>query len=242
MTDELDLAYAMDPDGAADFLIRDGLETHVGGCLPRKWVPEASPFPVWGSDDTVPMVPKAEWVEGESLRGYETWTRDVNQNGYPACCLASLANAMQFAMVRDGRPEVDLDWLAAWRKLSGGRGGVALDDAAAFVMDKGFPRLDGNGTVRISEAWDCPSVEALASALQRGALCTFGHSVHAEHASRLVKQSGVWMLDVRNSWGRDWGDNGWHLLPLSQVEMRYSIIAIRELAFTDDLGTWKDVT
>ena len=232
--DPYDLNWTHDQYGAKDFLIQDGNQTHVGGCLERKWAPEASPFRPWGSTDAVPMVPKAEWEEQESIRGYETWKRDINQNGYPACCLASLANAMQLAMARDGRSVVDLDWFAAWKELSGGRGGVALDDAAAFAMDKGFPRADGKGTVKIQEAWDCPSVEALASALQRGALCTFGHDMHAEAALRLVKQNGVWNLDVRNSWGRDWGDKGWHFVPLTAVEMRYSIIAIRELDYYGD--------
>jgi hypothetical protein len=223
-----------DPYQASDFLIEQPDGTYrVGGCLPRKWAPEASPFQPWGSTDTVAMVPQSEWIEQESLRGYETWQRDINQQSYPACCLASLANAMQFSMVRDGRPVVELDWLAAWRKLSGGRGGVALDDAADYARTNGFPRLDGKGTVKIREAWDCPSTDALASALERGALCTFGHDMHAEAALRLVKQNGVWNLDVRNSWGRDWGDRGWHFLPLSNVEMRYSIIAIRELEFVE---------
>lgn len=228
-----------DPYGAAEFRIWDE-GGRVGGCLERKWAPEASPFVPWGSTDDVPMVDPADWVEQESLRGCERWSRDINQNGFPACCLASLAHAMQFSMARDGRPVVDLDWLAAWRKLSGGRGGVALDDAAAFAASTGFPRLDGKGVVKIAELWDCGSIEALASALQRGCLCTFGHDVHAEAAIRMLKQGGKWMLDTRNSWGNDWGDSGWHLFPLSRVEMRYSIIAIRELAFTDDMGVYGD--
>lgn len=227
-----------DPYGAYPFRVW-GHQGRIGGCLPRKWAPEASPFQPWGSTDAVPMVDPSEWVEQESIRGYER--RDVNQNGYPACCLASLANAMELGMVRDGRPHVALDWLAAWRKLSGGRGGVALDDAADFASKLGFPRVDGKGVVRIAELWDCGSTDALASALQRGCLCTFGHDVHAECATRLLKDGGKWTLDVRNSWSKDWGDSGWHLFPLSKVEMRYSIIAIRELAFTDDLGVFKDV-
>jgi len=222
----------MDAYGADDFRLDDGSgESRVGGCLPRKWTAEASPFKPWGSTDQVPMVPGSEWVEQESLRGYQRET--VDQNGFPKCSLSSAKNAMQLAMVRDGRLFVPLDDQAPWKTLSGGRGGVALDDALAYAMDKGFPRLDGKGAVKITEAWDCPSVEALASALQRGAICTFGHDVHAECATRMLKKNGVWGLDTLNSWGR-WGEQGpngwgWHWLALSKVEMRYSIIAIREV-------------
>lgn len=239
----MDLA-SNDPYGAGEFAIEqpDG-SIKTGGCLDRKWAPEASPFEPWGSTSEVPMVDPADWVEQESLRVYQRRTSD--QNGYPKCTLASLANAMELAMVRDGRPHVQLDDQKAWKALTGGRGGAALDDACAFAMDKGFPRLDGKGVVKIAEAWDCGSVEALGSALQRGAICTFGANVHAQCMTRLVKSKGKWCGDVVNSWG-EWGEQGptgfwgWHLFPLSNVEMRYSIIAIRELAFTDDMGIWSD--
>jgi hypothetical protein len=240
-----DVEWTMDPHGAKDFIITDDAgKMHVGGCLPRKWLPEASPFKPWGSDATVPMVPKSEWVDGETLRVYQRET--VDQNGYPKCCLSAAKSAMQLAMVRDGRPFVSLDDQKPWKDLSGGRGGVALDDALAYAMDKGFPRLDGKGTVKIAEAWDCPSVEALASALQRGAICTYGAQVHAQCMTRLVKRNGVWCGDVVNSWGQfgeAGGPNnefwGWHFVPLSEVEMRYSIIAIREVEIIAD-GEWRD--
>ena len=225
----MEIAGELPPDqyGANPFLLYAGGDYRIGGCLPRSnAVGVVVPLqPV----DKVPNLSESEWVDGESLRGYER--RDVNQNGYPACCLASLANAMELAMVRDGRGHVALDWLRAWKKLSGGSGGVALDDAAAFVMSEGFPRLDGLGTVKIAEAWDCETREGFASGLQRGCLGTFGHDVHAECATRMVRKNGVWYLDTRNSWGRDWGDAGWHLFPLVDMESRYSWIIIRELAY-----------
>jgi hypothetical protein len=237
--DPYDLEWTMDPHGAKDFLITDDAgKMHVGGCLPRSNKVGAV-VPLLDTAK-VPLLLESAWTEQESIRDCER--RDINQNGYPACCLASLANAMEFAAVRDGRPSRPLDWLAAWRKLSGGRGGVALDDAAAFAMATGFPLADGSGVVKILEAWDCDTIEGFASALQRGCVGTFGHDVHAECATRMVKQNGVWMLDVRNSWGKDWGDKGWHLFPLRDIEPRYSWIAIRELAFTDDMGEWGDAT
>jgi hypothetical protein len=225
--------------------VRDGGDgrAYMSGCLPRH-KPVGALVPGLAEPagrDAVPPVPRSEWKPQESLRGLER--RDVNQNGYPACCLASLANAMELAMVCDGRPHRPLDWRRAWRALSGGRGGVALDVACRFAMDTGFPidaASDASnsgqaGVVRIAEAWDCDSIEGLASGLLRGCLATFGHDMHADCATRLVQQTGRrgWFLDTRNSWGRDWGDAGWHLFPLEEVEIdTYGAILIRELAFT----------
>jgi hypothetical protein len=215
---------------------------YMSGCLERS-NPVGALVPLATRDD-VPLLPEAQWVQQESLRYLETWQRDINQNGYPACCLASLAHAMQYTMARDGRPALDLDWQRAWRKLSGGRGGVALDDACRFAMDTGFPLADGSqgGVVKIAEAWDCDSIEGFASGLQRGCFGTFGHDVHAECATRLTKQNGVWYVDTRNSWGRDWGDKGWHLFPLRNIELRtYGAILIRELALVPgDLAGYPD--
>jgi hypothetical protein len=236
--------------------VRDGGDgrQYMGGCLTRQ-KPVGALVPGLteaAAREAVPLVPASEWREQESLRGLER--RDVNQNGYPACCLASLANAMEMAMVRDGRPHRPLDWRRAWRALSGGRGGVALDVACRFAMDKGFPidtSADGSssmqpgGVVKIAEAWDCDSIEGLASGLLRGCLATFGHDMHAECATRLVRQAGRrgWFLDTRNSWGRDWGDAGWHLFPLDEVEIdTYGAILIRELAFAPgELADYPDV-
>jgi hypothetical protein len=220
----------------------------MSGCESRQQEVGAL-VPVYGAGDAaaVPLLPRSEWKDQESLRYLER--RDINQNGYPACCLASLANAMELAMVRDGRPHRPLDWLRAWKALSRGRGGVALDAACRFAMDTGFPLADAGqggsqGVVKIAEAWDCDSIEGLASGLQRGCLATFGHDLHAECATRVTTQAGRrgWFLDTRNSWGRSWGDSGWHLFPLEEVEINtYGAILIRELAIVPgDLAGYPD--
>jgi hypothetical protein len=42
-------------------------------------------------------------------------------------------------------------------------------------------------------------------------------------------QGSVEYLDTRNSWGKDFGENGWHAFPLADVEMVYGAAIIREL-------------
>ena len=209
-------------------------EERFPGCDPRP--PESPPGSIvpLASLDDVPLVPESEWVDQESLRPYETWERDIDQGRTTACTLASLSHAIQFSLARDGKPCPDIDWYTAWVDMTGGRGGANLAAACRYAMDEGMRYLDTNGKpagrIRITEAWDCDSLAGLASALLRGAICTYGHDMHAECATRLVKKSGVWHLDTRNSWNRSWGDNGWHLFPLKQVEIdRYGAIIVREM-------------
>jgi hypothetical protein len=231
-------------DGAEDFLMHDGEGgVRVSGCLPRASaagaffpvVPMATPG---AEPDAIELVPASEYATQESRRTYQQWTMD--QNGYPACCLASLANAMQLLMMALFGKWFALDWRSVWKFLSGGRGGVALDVAAEYAARKGFPRLDGKGVVRISEAYDCPDAKSLASAAMRGCVGTFGHggprNGHAECWTRIVMQpGGKLFLDTVNSWGQ-WGEQGptgfygWHLFALSDVEIAaFGTIAIRML-------------
>jgi hypothetical protein len=231
-----------DPCGAAKYRVwnQDG---RIGGCEPRRreiGVPGG--LPVFETSKRITGIDRALWEPTPAPRWAER--RDLNQNGYPACCLASLCNAMEIMAVLKGQPHRPLDWLKAWRKLSGGRGGVALDDAHEFAADTGMPLADGTGVVRILESLDCRTVDEYASGILQGAVGTYGHDVHAEAALGLAKDSkGRWCLDTRNSWGRDWGDKGWHLFPLSAVELNtYGAILIVEVSTPDpDFSAYKDV-
>jgi hypothetical protein len=222
-----------DPYEPTGFAFPDGF---VAGCEARP--PESPPGSIvpMASLTDVPLVDEADWVEQESIRSLETWKRDIDQGRTTACTLASKSNAAQFVMARDGRPHRDIDWHTMWMDITGGRGGANLAVACRYAMDQGMPYLNAKGEpagrIKIAEAWDCDSLAGLASALQRGCICTFGHDGHAECATRMFRKNGVWYLDVRNSWGRDWGDNGWHLFPLKDVEIRtYGAILIREVEY-----------
>lgn len=244
-----DKPYEFDPYGAKPFHMDDGAGgLKVGGCLPRAtdvgsffpMVPEATPR---AQPDAIELVPEAQWDTQESRRVYQQWTQD--QNGFPACCLASLGSAMQLLMMILYGKWVALDWKKAWQVLSGGRGGVALDTAAEYAATKGFPRVDGKGVVLIEEAYDCHDAKSLASAAMRGCVGTFGHDQHAECWTRIVMDGKTPLLDVLNSWGQ-WGEKsptgfwGWHLFPLASAEIsRYGVIAIRTLK-GDGLDFGKD--
>jgi len=228
-----EIVHSVDLDGG------DG-KFYAAGCRSRAR-PVGGVLPVMG--DKVPLVTEANWYEMPNVR--HACRVGINQESTPACCLASLANAFMIWMFLNGWPAKKLDWRRAWKLLSGGRGGVALDDAAEFVRETGYP-VEGGGVVKLLEGWDITTLEGLASALFNGCICTFGHDVHAECASRLTtgqdrRGRKIWMLDTRNSWGEGWGDNGWHLFPLSDVEIStYGVIGVRELAF-DPAAVYPDV-
>lgn len=203
------------------------------GCLPRQTAcGQLEGVPVWdGERSDCPLVPRDEWVTQPSQKDYE-WS-DNDQDRYPACTLASLANQAEFYLARTGRAKTNLDWLEAWRHLSGGRGGVALDTALRYVMTDGFPLSDGSGVLIAKEVWDIPNIDAAFSAIMRsGNGLWFGASGHAEWASRVVMGSSPF-AEIRGTWGRDYGESGYYKRSLSYIKAGlplYGAFAIR---------TWK---
>jgi hypothetical protein len=204
-------------------------QKHVAGCCPRVSAP-GQYFPVWdGTVDTCPIIPRAQWKTTEPARPLE-W-RDIDQNGYPACCLAATGNAIEFTLRRRGRALTPVDWLKAWRTLSGGFGGVAIDSALRYIMANGMPLADGSGTIHVLEAWDATTVDAFASGLQLGCFGIFGHDQHAEAGMGLIVEGGPY-VDTRNTWGKTWGEAGWHKFPVDSIAIQtYGAFLIRELEF-----------
>lgn len=210
----------------------DGQE-YTTGCLERKSrCGEVEGAPSWlRFDDPCPLVPRDQWKTQQSLVPYE-WN-DVDQDGYPACTLASLANAGELFLARTGRDKTKLDWYWLWDKLSGGYGGVALDHALRYVLDKGFPLKDGSGVLRPAEVWDIPTVDAAYSALMRGATLWYGRFVgrggHAECGLTVNVEGDDVTHDVRGTWGRGYGTNGWYPQRLTQRDIdAFGVFAFRE--------------
>lgn len=213
---------------------------YMTGCLPRQTqCGELPGVPQWdGRRESCPIVQRSEWGTQRNHREYE-WS-DNDQARYPACTLASLANVGEFYLARTGRQRTNLDWLKAWRTLSGGYGGVALDTALRYVIDKGFPLSDGSGVLVAEEVWDLPHINAVFSSVMRGVPVWFGASSHAEAGmtviatpAAVVGVESVFELDVRGSWGVGYGDQGWY--PRSETYIArglpiYGAFAIR---------TWK---
>ena len=187
------------------------------------------PIPIWnGTLDSCPIVPKPERITQPSCRALE-W-QDIDQGQTSACALGSFCHALTFLMAKLGMARTPLDWYRAYVTLSGGRGGVEIGTVLGYAMSTGIPTLDGKSVVKVTEAWDADSREAIVSGLQKGAVATFGHDVHAECAvTEVVETDGEENMDVRNTWGKGFGEQGWHFFPLSEVEMGYGAAIIRAL-------------
>ena len=216
------------------------LARSLGGLLPRTtkvggWIfrrhrdAEPEPVPIWdGNLESCPIVPKPERITQPSLREIE-WD-DIDQEQTSACAVGSFANAMSMLMAKLGRAKTPLDWYKVYLELTGGRGGVEIGTVLAYAMTKGFPTKDGKSRVVVTEAWDADGREAIVSGLQKGAVATFGHDVHAEAAiTEVVEANGTELLDTRNTWGKSFGEQGWHKFPLADVEMQYGAAIIRDL-------------
>jgi hypothetical protein len=229
-------------DSFADFIMTgpDG-QQHMTGLLPRTTHAGGITYhrdgipcrvPVWHPIDSekCPIIPRTQWTTTADMRPYE-WNNRY-QNGYPACCLAALAGAIEFHLAKTFRKLTKLDWLKAWRSLTGGRGGAAVDTALRMAMTDGFPLADGSGTIRIVEAWDAMDVDAFASGILRGCTGLACHDVHAECVVGLDVSGNVPCVQMVNSWYQGLGGQNWHLFPVDRIELkRYGAILIREVEF-----------
>jgi len=208
------------------------------GCEPRisvvgEWIPEWSPVQ---QGDKCPILPDSEIVTQPSLRW--TPTRDYDQNGDPSCCLYMLGNQIQIFQKLNGRACPELDCRKAWIECTGGRGGYPIDAALVYAMDRGFPIKGSNDRVFVTEAYDCPTVRAVFSALEFGKPVGYGHYFpggHAEVAARVIRNGGDPSADTLGSWGWDWPEfeQGWHAVSqanLAQGIPNFGAFAIRELA------------
>jgi hypothetical protein len=220
-----------DEYGAVDYRVEDGEGgAKVTGCDPRDDKP-GDRLPLYEAREEITVIGSNSWVsqDYEAMRAASE-ARDIDQNGYPACTNAAAACACESLCKLDRKPIPVIDWLQTWKDLTGGRGGTSLYDNIDYGMTKGYP-LVGGGRVKVAEAWDASSVEGVATGLLLGCMVIFGHDSHCECAKSLVFKDRKWWLDTRNSWGRDWGDNGWHLFPLDAVEIkRYGAVLFREVA------------
>lgn len=201
----------------------------------------------WGSSDTCPMVPRNEWI----TQPVPAWAeyRDVDQGQTPSCCLASLANAIEFFLAIHGRQKITLDWRRAWVELTGGRGGAAIHQAMTYVTTKGYPLIGSPQRIHVTEIWDVDNADAYFSGVLRGCTGWYGHWVpgggHAE-AGLAVDVSGRDPVMVsRGSWGRRAGENGWFRRTYSDLQQgipQFGAGLIREVEVREtDLAKVPDV-
>lgn len=227
------------------------------GCLPRVSKAGQSRFPMAGEVDECPIISRDQWQEC-SIR-HKIWTV-IDQNPQNSCCPSATAGAAMILREINGLGRVLLSQGSLYGRINGGRDeGANIEDALSAMMDEGIapasivdpyewhPRKwpsvweDHAKKFRILEAFECPTFDAVASAVQRSMPVVFGvywgSGGHAITAVGLKNTSpNVWSLEFLNSWGADWGDNGIGLLPESQCGgiKSFGAFAIRSVTVPSD--------
>lgn len=204
------------------------------GCLPRETLCGDNPnFKVYGEVADCPILPRTTWKEC-SFRHY-VW-EIVSQNPQNSCCPSAVRGAAQIVREMNGCRRISLSQGSLYGRINRGVDeGANIEAALTAMMAEGMtpdavipeknwdPRTwpadwrDAAKRYRLLEAFDCPSFDAVASAVQRGQPVVFGvfwgRGGHAITATGLRYAAGGWNLEFLNSWDVTWGDGGFGFLP-----------------------------
>jgi hypothetical protein len=227
------------------------------GCLPRtSKVGEKSHFPVAGTVENCPILPRSAWSDC-SIR-HKAWTV-IDQNPQSSCCPSATSGATMILREIAGEKRILLSQGSLYGQINGGRdAGANIEDALEAMMSVGIcpaSKIDPQDwqgrdwpsdwkttakCFRILEAFDCPTFDAVASAVQLSMPVVFGvfwsGGGHAITAVGLKNIDGVWNLEFLNSWGADWGDHGFGFLTEKQCSgiKSFGAFAIRSVTIPND--------
>jgi len=222
------------------------------GCRPRIHAP-GEVLPLWEERVGARTLPRSEW---KPVSYRHLVPKILDQDGQGACTAFASVQTLQTLRAEVGLPFVELSAGNLYGRINGGMdAGSLLSDAIVALEKEGVCKASTVGQLdwhrrnwpanwqeeaakfRVLEAWDCPSFDQLASALQFGFLVAFGVLVganfvnvdsdgwvpdrrgggggHAMCGVGLAKRGSTWGIEVANSWGSDWGQAGFGVVPES---------------------------
>jgi len=217
----------------------------VPGCLPRR--------SKYGQicpklEDVVDVIPRDKWpeliAEGVTLKPYVRQILD--QNGVGSCATESTTQSVMVMQAWQKLPFTSLNPWSIYAFTSGGRDrGSSIDDNLQHARDVGilpesvWPRSNGwrrrppqalldehARKHRIDEFVDIDSIEELGTALLKGWPVVFGWRAHSCVLLELLDRDRALYA---NSYGTNWGDAGFGIIPLASVNFRYGAFAVRSV-------------
>ncbi len=198
-------------------IIRDANgNTRLLGCLPRTTTLGDGTFKVFDPDKGKTWRPRRlEPIKIDDL----VW-HIIDQKQQGSCCGAAGCGIMMLVREIMGLERVVLSQASLYGQGNGGRDqGMAIDTCLKILRDVGACPVDtiaqydwqgyGRGTwpnrwrtearrYQIEDAYDCPNLEILKAANEDGHPVLYGSKGHAVYR----------LFDDANSWGRNWGRNG----------------------------------
>lgn len=228
-------AYAMPPGKAM-------------GCLPRRTLPgqlcgfAADHIPIL-SDDQI-----EEWAGKVSLRHLVPVILD--QDGVGSCATESSTQSVMLARSGSGLPFELLNPWFVYHTTSGGRdNGSSIDENLAFIRKYGvapesvWPRSKGWRAspseearakaldYRIDEFYEVRSAQEVKSCLVQGYAVVYGAKGHSVIK---VEYLGRGKSTDVNSWGRDWGEQGFgEWASIERINWSYGAFAVRSTLVPD---------
>lgn len=198
--------------------------TYSLGCLPRTVSTCGDGmFPVFGETDGTP--PLLTWDEinarDTDLSAFFRW-HTINQSAQASCCGAGGAQIIMGLRKILGLDDVVIAQSSLYGPGNGGRdAGMAIDTCLRILTNQGalpasyIDQYDWRGFWRGTwpdgweteaekyqalEAWDCPTLRHMMSAVESGWPVLYGCKGHA--VVRIARDKD------KNSWGADWGGHG----------------------------------
>lgn len=225
----------------ADFDIAAGEERAMGCII----APPKLQWTEFGSAATIPIIERPQWKEVD----LSTFLGPVHdQNGKGQCNASATGTAIEFGRFQSGQSYTYLSAGDLYSLINGGRDqGSTLEDGLSTAMNTGMAEVSlvpyvWNGRVansaavkasrakyRVTEAFLCPTFDAMASAVQQGFILVEGlywydnfkpdkdgwlpvkgtgrAGGHALAGYGLAKRGDIWGIKTRNSWGPTWGNS-----------------------------------
>lgn len=249
---ELKDEYGLPLYEESDLTIPDGIAPNCGndnaGLKRREDRPgEYSTF--WRDEFRRQIIQPEDWAalirEGAGDHvPFVNWIYD--QNGVGSCAAEGLCSCADSDRERSGFPKVKFNPWCLYYFSGGGRDqGSTLTENLRIARSRGlvpddlWPRSqhrwhdvppDSSDIWRTAQKYRVQEFYEISSSIELVSALFSGHAVYAAypgHAWQAIQALNTRQIKWRNSWGTQWGENGYGVIDLSRITYQYGLFAIR---------------